>query len=192
MGRKIGTSTSKFIFEKMEKEGISSIVELSRRSGVGQPALSGLINSRISSRTKKGDWRKEVLSLATFFECSPGALFGIEEDSCACDDSRVQAEACFSHTRSNVLSAYAEALDPERSVFRGELAQRQEDILMGLTTQEKRSVILCFGFDGMGERTLAEAGKELNISHTRVGQLRNNAIEKLQRKIKLKALYAGE
>mgnify|MGYP001583740669 CR=1 FL=1 len=181
-----------YILEKMKKEGILSILDLSRRSGVGQPTLNGLISSRISSRTKRGEWRKEVMSLAIFFECQPGALFGFEGDSNACDDGRIQAEACFSHTRSSVLLACAEVLQPERALFMSELSRRQEDILTGLTLQEKRTISLYFGFDGKGERTLGEVGEELGISRPRVGQLKTNAFEKLQRKSKLKALYAGE
>lgn len=193
MGQKFGLGTNTFILGKMEEEGIGSIIELSRRSGVGQPILNGLISARISSRTrKKGEWRKEVVVLATFFECLPGALFGIKEDSCARDNTRIHAEACFSHTRSSVLSAHAEVLQPERAVFRNELSRHQDDILTGLTPQEKRAICLCFGFDGKGERTLGEVGKELGISRSRVGQLKDNAFRKLYRKSNLRALFLGE
>lgn len=192
MGQKFGLGTNTFILGKMEEEGIGSIIELSRRSGVGQPTLNGLISARISSRTRKGEWRKEVVSLATFFECLPGSLFGIKEDSCARDNTRIQAEACFSHTRSSVLLAHAEVLHPERAVFRSELSRRKEDILTGLTPQEKRAICLCFGFDGKGERTLEEVRKVMDISRTRVDQLKRKAFEKLQRKSTLRLLYTGE
>lgn len=193
MGKRIGFDTNTFILSKMEKEGISSIIELARRSGVGQPTLDGLISARIFPKTKKGEWRKEVRSLATFFECLPGTLFVIKKKSRARGTSCTCAEIVFTRMRDSVRSVHIdEIFHPEHALYRSELARHQEEILACLTPQEKRAIRLCFGFDGKGERTLAEAGKELNISHTRVGQLRSNAFEKLQRKSKLKELYAGE
>jgi len=191
--KNLGLRAKKFILEKMEKEGIKSIIELSRRSGVGQPTLNGLISTKVSPKTKKGEWRKEVMSLATFFECLPGEIFGIKKKSRARSEGCVCAEAHFARMRDIVRSVHADDIfHPERALFRSELARRQEEILKGLTLQEKRTICLCFGFDGKGERTLAEAGRELKISYTRVSQLRNSAFEKLQRRSKLRELYVGE
>lgn len=181
-----------YILEKMKKEGILSILELSQRSGVSQVVISALAGARLSPKTKKGEWRKEVMSLATFFDCLPGALFGIEDDSSAGDDGRIQAEACFAYIRSNVLSSCAGIFQPERALFRSELAQRLANMLSRLTPQEQRAISLCFGFDGKGERTLEEVGKELGVSRPRAGQLKINAFGKLQRESKLRALYTGE
>lgn len=181
-----------YILEKMKKEGILSILELSQRSGVSQVVISALAGARLSPKTKKGEWRKEVMSLAIFFECQPGALFGPEDDSSAGDDGRIQAEACFAYIRSNVLSSCTGIFQPERALFRSELAQRLSNMLLRLTPQEQRAISLCFGFDGKGERTLEEVGKELGISRPRAGQLKSNAFKKLQRESNLKEFYARE
>lgn len=193
MGQRNVLCAKKYILEKMEKEGIPSIIELSRRSGVDQPTLSALISGRISPRIKKGGWRKEVVDLATFFECLPGALFGIKKRSRACDKMLVNAEECFGLMRNDVLLSHVDdVLHPECAVFRNELARRHSVLFAGLTPREKYAVHLCFGFDGKGERTLEEAGKEMEISRKRVSQLKYRALEKLQRSIKLKQLYSGE
>jgi RNA polymerase sigma factor (sigma-70 family) len=193
MGQKLDLCAKKFILEKMQKEGISSITELSRRSCVDQPTLSALIGGRISPKTKKGGWRKEVVDLATFFECLPGALFGIKKKSRARGTCCIRAEQHFARMRDNVRSMHNEEIfHPERALFRSELARRQDELLASLTPQEKKTICLCFGFDGKGERTLKEVGKELGISRPRAGQLKNKAFEKLQRSSKLRSLYAGE
>lgn len=193
MAQKIRLNPTKFILEKMSKEGVSSIKELSQRSGVSHVVIRALIGARLSPKTKKGEWRKEVMSLATFFECLPGALFGIKKKSRAHSVSCAIAEMHFTRTRDNVQSMHIdEIFHPERALYRSELAQRQEEILMGLTLQEKRTICLCYGFDGKGERTLGEVGKELGISRPRAGQLKDNAFKKLQRKSNLRALLSGE
>src|SRR3989344_5673255 len=70
---------------KMKREGIGSIIELSWRSGVNQPTVSGLVGGILSPKNKKGEWRKGVISLSVFFECLPGELFGIKKKSHARD-----------------------------------------------------------------------------------------------------------
>lgn len=180
------------ILNKMKEQGIGSIIELSSRSGIDQPTLSGLVSGILSFKTKKGIWRKAVSSLAMFFECLPGEFLGIKKMSRARDFHNVRAETCFGHERSNVLLSHIEEIfHPERAVFRSELARRMDDVLAVLTEQEKRAICTCFGFDGKGERTLAEASGELKISRTRVGQLRTRALGKLQRSNKLRLLYTG-
>lgn len=192
MEQRPGLFFTMFIHKRMKEERIKGIVELSQRSGVDQLTISGIVSGGISPVTKNGSWRKEVRSLAAFFECPPEALFCAEEDLDTCDDSRIQAEECFSHVRNNVLLSYAEVLNPERVVSMFEISRRQEEILACLTPQEKRAISLCFGFDGMGERTLGEVGKMMEITRTRVDQLKRKAIERLQRKSNLRVLHTGE
>lgn len=107
--------------------------------------------------------------------------------SCLC------AEVYFTRMRDSVLSVHTEEIfHPEHALYRSELAQLQDEILTGLTPQEKSAICLCFGFDGMGERTLGEVGKALGISRPRAGKLKDNAFKKLQRKSNLRALLFGE
>lgn len=180
------------ILNKMKEQGIGSIIELSARSGIDQPTLSGLVSGTLSFKTKKGVWRRAATSLSAFFECLPGEFLGIKKKSRACDPRCVRAETRFDHERRDVMSSHMdEIFHPERAMLRSELARHMDDMLIILTVQEKRAIFLCFGFDGKGERTLVEASGELNISSTRVGQLRTSALGKLQRSNELRLLYTG-
>ncbi len=52
--------------------------------------------------------------------------------------------------------------------------------LASLTEREQRAIILRFGLDGRGERSLREAGQEMGISRERIRQLEEAALVKLR------------
>ena len=54
-----------------------------------------------------------------------------------------------------------------------------EAISEALNSREQKVIILRFGLDGKHERTLAEVGKELNVTRERVRQIESKALRKL-------------
>jgi RNA polymerase primary sigma factor len=79
-------------------------------------------------------------------------------------------------------------------VQRCELPCEMMHALASLTEREQRAIILRFGLDGRGERSLREAGEEMGISRERVRQLEEAALVKLRtsQSAPMLALYLRE
>jgi predicted RNA-binding protein len=74
-----------------------------------------------------------------------------------------------------------------------EYSQKEEVSKMlhldNLTDQEKKAVMLYYGFDGVEDRTLKAAGKEMNVCAERVKQLIHNSFKKIRKKFKIDGNY---
>jgi RNA polymerase sigma factor (sigma-70 family) len=74
---------------------------------------------------------------------------------------------------------FAAPTNIEDGAVTSEASTRLSVALGGLGAKERRAIELKFGFDGEGERTLAEVGEILSVSHQRASRLVSRALEKL-------------
>ena len=71
---------------------------------------------------------------------------------------------------------------PDQQVLEGDVRTRLEEAMnQCLNTREVKVVWACFGLDGGEQHSLESIGSELNITRERVRQIRNRALQKLQR-----------
>lgn len=61
---------------------------------------------------------------------------------------------------------------------------RLAEALRSLSPRQREALRLCFGLDGLGERTYAEAGRQLGVCRERVRQLRERALVRLFREMR--------
>ena len=71
-------------------------------------------------------------------------------------------------------------VDPEANLDRQALDDRLGVLLGSLETRDRQVMVLRFGLDGEGPRTLDEVGKALNVTKERVRQIEMRALHRLK------------
>jgi RNA polymerase primary sigma factor len=79
-----------------------------------------------------------------------------------------------------VADEAAEQAGP-RAAESADLSERLQRILDELAPRQREALRLRFGLDGLNERTLSEAGREMGVSRERVRQLEAMALARLRR-----------
>lgn len=69
---------------------------------------------------------------------------------------------------------------PEEIIVQGMIKDTVDKALECLTEQERRVIVLRFGFDGGGERSLEETGWEFDLCRGRIWQIEKEALKKLR------------
>jgi RNA polymerase sigma factor (sigma-70 family) len=72
------------------------------------------------------------------------------------------------------------AVDPDADLDRRALDDRLGVLLGSLETRDRQVMVLRFGLDGEGPRTLDEVGKALNVTKERVRQIEMRALHRLK------------
>ena len=67
------------------------------------------------------------------------------------------------------------------------LRQQLRKLMNALDVRECQVVVMRYGWDGQGKRTLVEISRSLGISRSRVGQIEQEALRKLRKQSKLSA-----
>ena len=70
--------------------------------------------------------------------------------------------------------------DPAGETAVKDLRDAFADVLLTLTPREQRILILRFGLEGGGARSLVEVAKEFNVTKERIRQIESRALRKLR------------
>lgn len=81
------------------------------------------------------------------------------------------------------------SISPEDYAFHEKLKDDIEILLSILNERERQIIIRRFGLDGNNSSTLAEIGKEYNLTRERIRQIENSALKKLYKDANDKKLY---
>lgn len=146
-----------FILDKMKKHGISSVVELSRQSGICQTLLIRLINKELSPQDRKLRWRPCVLKIAEFFSVEPYELFEKDQVCITSDLGQKRAIECFNASWEEITFALRE-----------------------LSFKECEVLSLRFGFGEGSKKTLEEVKEVLKISAFSITETEKKAIRKMK------------
>lgn len=155
--RKSAKARNEQMLNSMEKLGIPSVAELSRRSGVCKTLLLKLLNKELSPQDHRRRWRPCVLEIAEFFSHTPYELFGAELVSVASDFGKKRATACFNASWQAIAFALRE-----------------------LPTDEREVLSLRFGLGERTKKTLEETKKVLKISTSRISDIEKKAVCKVK------------
>jgi len=167
-----------YLFKLMESYGLSNAAELSRASGLAQTDIGKLLNLKVPAFTKTGKPTAATQILCDFFTCSVDDLFPPQHinDPLQINSSAIEANMA-ELTSSNLLAG---GTDPLQILSNDDAADLVAAAVGKLTSREKTIVDARFGLNGEGEKTLAQIGKELNLSSNRVRQIEQKAIRKLR------------
>ena len=163
--------------------------------GLSQAALAkavgisfGLYNAleclRIKPVTSSGAWRLIVQDIATFHRCMPEDLF--PEVVQAVEKNMVVR--CL--TAGEVERLLADVPDvpalptPEDEAMEHEESMILDDVLATLPERVRDVLVLRFGLDGKGERTLVEVGEIQGVGKERIRQLEAKGLRALRARAK--------
>ena len=167
-----------YLFKLMESYGLSNAAELSRASGLAQTDIGKLLNLKVPAFTKTGKPTAATQILCDFFTCSVDDLFPPQHinDPLQINSSAIEANMA-ELTSSSLLAG---GTDPLQILSNDDAADLVAAAVGKLTSREKTIVDARFGLNGEGEKTLAQIGKELNLSSNRVRQIEQKAMRKLR------------
>jgi len=167
-----------YLFNLMQSYGLSNAAELSRASGLAQTAIGKVLNLKVPAFTKKGETTATAQALCDFFTCSVYDLFPPQhvDDPLQINSGAIEANMA-ELTSSNLLAG---GTDPLQILSDGDAADLVAAAVGKLTSREKTIVDARFGLNGEEEKTLAQVGKELNLSSARVRQIEQKALRKLR------------
>lgn len=170
------------ILEAMEKAGIPTVADLSRRTGIRQTVLGTLINLKIKALKSNNQWTKPALKLAKVLKTLPEDLFVGR-----------QLEANFNKTIAIMkadeadlvsledLSPHTMALaGPHENAETSELKDRIAQVFESIPKRQARAVAMHIGLATGQEETYETIGQELGVSRTRAQQLCAQGLRKLQ------------
>lgn len=168
-----GREVNIVILFEMEKCGITSVVELSERSGIPYEVLFNLVTMEVPFYNEKEKrWEKAAIELADFFGSFPGDFFGEE------NRERILQEI---QESVDIFSVGGTQRSPEEIVQErerlGVLSEKEKDIL------EKR-----LGLKGGRGMTLKKVGETRGISSQRVKYIEERALSKLKYPCHLRAI----
>jgi hypothetical protein len=177
-----------YLFRLMESYGLRNAAELSRASGLAQTAIGGVLNLKVPALTKKGEATATAQTLCDFFTCSVYDLFPPQHinDPLQINSGAIEANMA-ELTSSNLLAG---GTDPLQIVSDGDAVDLVAAAVGTLTNREQTVVNARFGLNGEEEKTLAQVGKELNISNQRVRQIEQKALKILTWRATASLAYA--
>lgn len=147
--------------------------------GMSFSAYHGLETLRCSPRTTAGEWKPVAILLATFHcvepeELFPGAVLAV--------DTPVAVRRLDAADLKPLLSEHHQRLlaGPDAAHDRAELRDQIESLLATLTPRQREVLQLRCGLDGGEQRTLAEVGRDLDLTQERIRQIEAKALRRLR------------
>jgi len=114
------------------------------------------------------------------------ALLVASEDTVSLDapNGSTDDEPPFSDTLEDDI-----AYSPEQVVISQMLETHVQDLLQGLTPNERKILRLRYGLEGIREHSLKEVGKKLGVTHEAIRQVENKALRKLVQPSRTRMLH---
>lgn len=155
----------------MREMGIKTVAELSRRSGISQHVISGLLNFRTSPRCDYGrEWRTATLAICKTLGYEANDLFPDHLDH---EIPTNQITAFVEHAQLSGRGPLQ--LGPCEEYERKDIEQTLNDVLETLNDREQDILKARF----WDNKTLEEIARDFNVTRTRIAQIEAKAIRKL-------------
>lgn len=166
----------------MERAGIETAAELSRRSGVNQGTIGkyfGLKLSPYAGRSDKygiarGDERPSIIKIVEVLGCSINDLFPPQHLDDPLENNSAQIEADLEDIKS--ITQTVQAIDMENQIENRQIINK---LFEGLDDREEVIVRRRTGY-GRGASTYRQIGADLGITGGRVQQIEERALRKMR------------
>jgi len=163
----------------MQERGIKTAAELSRISGVSQGSIGRLLNFKISSRCKHGEWRDITLAICKTLGSEPGDIFPEQLEH------EIPTNRISSFVESAQLSgASFRQLGPSEECERAEASQIIDEVLDTLTVRE----CMMLKSRVYNKMTLEDIATEAGLSRERIRQIEAKAFRKMRHPARLAKL----
>jgi hypothetical protein len=168
----------------MDRKGITSAAELSRKSGVAYHQVCRYLNLQETIYHSCGDYRLCFMRLCDFFNLMPCELYPEAQmiEPLKTNKKTIEADA------NELVRLEADALDPAKIIELDLKHDAVRSMLGSLTKREAEVVSLRLGFEGC-EHTWQQIGDVYGVSNERVRQVYGKALRKMRNPKRLE--YAG-
>ena len=183
---KISVSNAR-IRKAMESAGYTSVLQMCRVKNLPTGRTFDLVNMKLSPLSKKGEWRKCVLSLADALYCLPNDLFSERQKVVVLKTSTGTKDVTEAElVRLSEQYVWDDRLeDMQDNAAINQIAHEEAENLMEqamdavLTSREKQVLKLRFATDS-GTLSLREIARKLDLSVERIRQVELRALKKLR------------
>jgi RNA polymerase sigma factor (sigma-70 family) len=173
------------LLSMMKAQGIDTLAELSRRSGISKSEIGQYLRlAKSAYRPKNGEIRSGVKRLCEFFHCLPDQIFPEEHLHTPLTTNSSSVEISMEELKSihGIM-----APGPDAALIDAEANDALYTALSTLTDKQQKVLQMRFGLDGK-EHTLVEIGENLGLSATRIMEIEQKALRILRRPINSKVL----
>lgn len=183
----------------MESAGYTSVLQMCRVKNLPIGNTFDLVNMKLSPLSKKGEWRKCVLSLADALYCLPNDLFSERQKVVVLKTSTGTKDVTEAElVRLSEQYVWDDRLeDMQDNAAINQIAHEEAENLMAqvletaLTPREKKVIKLRFATNN-GTPSLHEVAKKLDLSVERIRQVELKALRKLRNHVKIKGSEVGK
>lgn len=195
---KISVSNAR-IRKAMESAGYTSVLQMCRVKNLPIGNTFDLVNMKLSPLSKKGEWRKCVLSLADALYCLPNDLFSERQKVVVLKTSTGTKDVTEAElVRLSEQYVWDDRLeDMQDNAAINQIAHEEAENLMAqvletaLTPREKKVIKLRFATNN-GTPSLHEVAKKLDLSVERIRQVELKALRKLRNHVEIKGSEVGK
>ena len=163
----------------MRLRGHQTVADLSRASGVSQTIIGSFLNLTARALDRRGQWRKSIVTLATYFRVLPENLFPPRHYDAALRFNRAEVEVSFSELPIKENLELIEHEDPETLAMDREAREKLRGAIDALTPRQAEVLRRRFGFEGDPE-TLESIAQSLGVNRERVRQIEHRGLNKLK------------
>ena len=168
----------------MERQGIVTVADLSRRTGIHQTQLGYIANLTQPGRTRNGEWRAPVLKVAEILSCLPEDIIPSQHEWHPLTKRTAQVYVGLEE----ISRLIAPEDTPELYYQNKEIAENLNFCVDSLEARHRQVVVRKYGLDGDPPELLSEIARDMDLSRTRVGQMFEESIRKLRHPLRAEML----
>lgn len=178
------------ILNLIEEKGYTSILKFAEDHGLRYKELYTFISLKKAPLTPEGEFCVAAKQLMEIFGAAPNDLWTDEQLTMKLNKNyseRKMNRDDLAQLAQNLPTITGQITydSPEEALYKKETAKVTFDMLENLTPRERKAIILRWGVDGTGERTLEQVANILDVTRERVRQIEAKAFRKLRRRKEL-------
>jgi RNA polymerase sigma factor (sigma-70 family) len=178
------------ILNLIEETGYTSIPKFAKDHGIHYNDLNMFISLKKAPITSEGEFCVAAKKLMEIFGAAPNDLWTDEQLTMKLHKNyseRGMDRDDLDQLAQNLPTITGQITydSPEEALYKKETVKVTSDMLEGLTPRERKAIILRWGVDGAGERTLEQVANILDVTRERVRQIEAKAFRKLRRRKEL-------